>query len=173
MELAHEFTFTAVLMEPVPVGAGPFGDRTIFEVLGGEVTGERINGKMGTGGADWILVGPDGCGRLDVRLTIHTDDGAAIYVQYFGVIEYTDAALAANAGERSSDYHEHYFRTAPRLESGDERYVWVNQTVFVGRGTRCIPARWSSTASIGCSDLVDSADPVVILQAHEAELTPP
>jgi hypothetical protein len=80
------------------------------------------------------------CARLavevaeDHRLTIHTDDGAHIYVQYFGVIEYTEAALAANRGERSSGYAEHYFRTAPRLETGDERYAWVNRTVFVGEG---------------------------------------
>jgi hypothetical protein len=103
-------------------------------VLGGEVSGERINGTVGTGGSDWILVGPDGWGRLDVRLTINTDDGAAIYVQYFGVVEYNEAAHAANAGERSSEYSDHYFRTAPRLETGDERYLWVNQTLFVAEG---------------------------------------
>jgi hypothetical protein len=134
MELVHEFTFTAVLNEAVPIGEGPFGNRRIREVLSGEVTGERISGKVGSGGADWVLVGPDGYGRLDVRLTIHTDDGAHIYVQYFGVIEYTEAALAANRGERSSDYDEQYFRTAPRLETGDPRYDWVNRTVFVARG---------------------------------------
>ena len=50
------------------------------------------------------------------------------------MIEYNDAAHAANAGERSSDYADHYFRTAPRLETGDERYAWVNRTLFVGEG---------------------------------------
>jgi Protein of unknown function (DUF3237) len=134
MELVHEFTFDARLNEAVHVGEGPFGVRRIREVLGGEVTGERISGRVGTGGADWVLVGPDGWGRLDVRLTIHTHDGAHIYVQYLGVIEYNDAAHAANAGERSSDYGDHYFRTAPRLETGDERYAWVNRTLFVGEG---------------------------------------
>jgi Protein of unknown function (DUF3237) len=134
MELAHEFTFTARLAPKVAVGEGPFGNRRIREVLGGEVSGERINGTVGSGGADWVLVGPDGWGRLDVRLTILTDDGAAIYVQYLGLIEYTEAAHAANAGERSSDYGDHYFRTAPRLETGDERYLWVNRTLFVGEG---------------------------------------
>jgi len=134
MELVHEFTFTAQLAPSVPVGTGPFGTRRIREVVGGEVTGDRIRGRVGTGGGDWVLLGPDGWGRLDVRLTIHTDDDAHLYVQYFGVIEYTDAALAANAGERSSDYGEHYFRTAPRIETGDERYAWVNRTVFVADG---------------------------------------
>jgi hypothetical protein len=134
VELVHEFTFTAELKPPVAVGPGEFGDRTIFEVVRGVVTGERIHGTVGTGGADWVLAGPDGFGRLDVRATLLTDDGASIYVQYFGVIEYTDAALAAVAGERSSDYGDHYFRIAPRLETGDERYAWVNQTLFVADG---------------------------------------
>lgn len=134
MELTHEFTFTARLAPSVPIGDGPFGARRIREVLGGDVTGERISGTVGTGGGDWILVGPDGWGRLDVRLTITTHDGAHIYVQYFGVVEYNDAAHAANAGERPSDYADHYFRTAPRLETGDERYAWVNRTLFVGEG---------------------------------------
>lgn len=134
MELIHEFTFTGELKPPVPIGPGPFGDRTIFEVVGGEITGDRIHGRVGTGGADWILAGPDGWGRLDVRATFHTDDGASIYAQYFGVLEYTDAALAAITGERASEYGDHYFRTTPRLECGDERYAWVNQTVFVGEG---------------------------------------
>jgi hypothetical protein len=134
MELIHEFTFTAELNESVPVGHGPFGERRIREVLRGTVTGERIRGTVGSGGGDWVLVGPDGYGRLDVRLTIHTHDGAHIYVQYFGVIEYTQAALDANAGVASSDYGDHYFRTAPRLETGDERYAWVNHTLFIADG---------------------------------------
>jgi hypothetical protein len=134
VELAYEFTFNARLAPKVEVGDGPFGDRRVREVLGGEVHGERINGRVGTGGADWVLVGPDGWGRLDVRLQILTDDGAAIYVRYLGLIEYNEAAHAANAGERSTDYDEHYFRTAPRLECGDERYAWVNRTLFLGEG---------------------------------------
>jgi hypothetical protein len=134
MELVHEFSFTAALEEAVPIGDGPFGSRRIREVRSGEVTGDRIRGTVGTGGADWVLVGRDGYGRLDVRLTLHTHDGAHIYVQYFGLIEYTDAAHAANAGERSSEWDDHYFRTCLRLETGDPRYAWVNQTVFVARG---------------------------------------
>jgi len=134
MELVHEFDFTAELEEAVPIGAGPFGTRRIREVLAGEVKGERIRGTVGTGGADWVLVGPDGWGRLDVRLTLNTHDGAHIYVQYFGLIEYTEAAKAANAGERSSDWEDHYFRACPRLETGDLRYEWVNRTVFVAQG---------------------------------------
>jgi hypothetical protein len=134
MELIHEFTFTATLKDPVSVGSGPFGDRTFFEVTEGKVTGERLSGRVRSGGGDWILAAPDGYGRLDVRTIFETDDGANIYVQYLGVIEYTEAVIAAVTGERSSDYDQHYFRTTPRLETGDPRYAWVDQTVFVGEG---------------------------------------
>jgi hypothetical protein len=134
MDLAYEFTMTAELAPSTPIGPGPFGARRIRKVVGGTVTGERIQGRVDSGGGDWILTGPDGYGRLDVRLTIVTDDGAHLYVQYFGVIEYNEAARAANAGERSSQYGDHYFRMAPRLEAGDERYGWVNRTLFVGEG---------------------------------------
>jgi glycine/D-amino acid oxidase-like deaminating enzyme len=134
MDLVEAFVLSARLGPPEPIGAGPFGTRRIRPVVGGEVTGERINGVVTPGGADWVLVGPDGWGRLDVRLTIRTADGAHLYVQYFGVIEYNDAALAANAGERTADYGEFYFRTAPRIETGDDRYDWVNRCVFLGEG---------------------------------------
>jgi Protein of unknown function (DUF3237) len=134
VQLEYEFALTAALSPAVPIGEVPLGNRRIREVTGGEVTGERLSGIVRPGGADWLLVGPDGWGRLDVRLTIDTSDGAHIYVQYAGVIEYTEAAQAANAGDRSSDYEDHYFRTAPRLESGDDRYGWVNRTLFVAEG---------------------------------------
>jgi hypothetical protein len=134
VDLVHEFTMTAELAPSVPVGPGPLGDRRIRPVLGGTVSGERISGRVDSGGGDWILTGADGYGRLDVRLTITTIDGARLYVQYLGVIEYNAAAQAANAGERASDYGDHYFRIAPRIETGHERYGWVNRTLFVGEG---------------------------------------
>ncbi len=134
MELIEEFTFTARLAPSVAVGHGPFGNRRIRKVLGGRVSGKRIRGVLDTGGGDWILTAEDGYGRLDVRLTIQTADGAHLYVQYLGVIEYNVAALTANAGERSTEFGDHYFRIAPRIETGDERYAWVNRTLFVGEG---------------------------------------
>jgi hypothetical protein len=134
MELVDECTLTVRLDAAVPVGPGPFGTRRIRPVLGGEVAGARLAGTVLPGGADWLLLGPDGWGRLDVRLTVATHDGAFVYVQYLGVIEYTEAALAANRGERSSDFADHHFRIAPRLESGDARYAWVTRSLFVGEG---------------------------------------
>jgi hypothetical protein len=134
MNLEYEFTFHASLKEALPIGAGPFGMRQFFEVTGGALEGKRLKGKILTGGGDWILVGADGFGRLDVRAQVATDDGAAIYVQYFGVIEMNEKVQKAVAAGAGTDYTDNYFRTTPRLETGDPRYAWVNQTVFVGEG---------------------------------------
>jgi hypothetical protein len=136
MELELEFTFEATV-SPITlmVGSGPFGNRAVASVAGGWVKGARISGTLVGAGADWVLMGPDGFGRLDVRAQIRTDDDAVLYLTYTGVLEMNDKTMAALAGGGDgTGFADHYFRTTPRLETGDPRYAWVNQTVFVARG---------------------------------------
>jgi hypothetical protein len=134
MDLRYEFEFYAMLKPPVEVGPGPYGTRLFFEATEGKVTGERLSGRLLTGGGDWILVGADGWGRLDVRCLIETHDNAFIYAAYHGVVEMTDRAQKALAEGGETQWTDQYFRTAPRLETGDARYGWVNQSVFVAQG---------------------------------------
>jgi hypothetical protein len=134
IELQFEFEYYALLKPPMEIGAGPYGLRAFYEVTEGEVTGERLSGRLVGGGGDWILVGPDGFGRLDVRAQIETHDGAFIYLTYDGVVEMTEPAQKALAEGGETRWEDHYFRTTPRLETGDPRYAWVNQAVFVSRG---------------------------------------
>jgi uncharacterized protein DUF3237 len=138
MHLEYEFTYDATLREPVAVGPGPYGTRLVFEVTGGKFEGKRLRGTVLTGGGDWLLVGPDGWGRLDVRAQLMTDDGAAIYVAYYGILEMNEKVQAAAAAQNGTDFGEQYFRTAPRFETGDPRYTWLNHTLFVAEG-RVLP----------------------------------
>ena len=133
-ELVFEASYRAQITPPLDVGPGPSGHRMVFAVTGGDVEGERLNGIIHPGGGEWFLAGADGFGRVDVRFQMTTDDGANIYVQYFGILELTEATMAAVGTGAGSDFEDHYFRTTPRLETGDGRYAWVNQTVFVGKG---------------------------------------
>src|SRR5581483_4033300 len=87
LQLAHEFSLWAALKPPVDFGAGPLGRRTYFEVTGGGASVEGFNATACGGGGDWILLGPDNYARLDVRLQLKTDDGALVFVQYFGLLE--------------------------------------------------------------------------------------
>jgi hypothetical protein len=134
IELVHEFTFWGAVKPPVAIGPGPWGTRLFFEVTGGEARGERFTAKAFGGGADWAVVGPDGFARLDVRIQFETDDGAFVYAYYDGLLEMNEAVGAALQNGTGTDYADQYFRTTPHLETGDERYAWVNQSVFVARG---------------------------------------
>ena len=141
MNLEHEFSYQATLKAPLDVGPGPYGTRLVVEVTGGRFEGKRLNGKILTGGADWLLAGSDGFARLDVRAQLVTDDGAAIYLSYFGVLEMNAKVQAALADPAmGTDFADQYFRTNPRFETGDPRYAWLNQTLFVGEG-RVLPNR--------------------------------
>jgi hypothetical protein len=134
MNFEYEFSYTADLKEGLQVGAGPYGNRVFYEVIGGTVEGKRLKGKLLSGGGDWLLAGSDGFGRLDVRAQILTDDGAAIYLQYTGILQMNEKVGRAIATGGSTDYGDQYFRTTPRLECGDPRYAWMNQSVFVAEG---------------------------------------
>ena len=132
--LEYVGTYDAKLKPPLQAG-GPFGTRMIFEVLGGDfygASGER--GTLLTGGADWLLIGQDGWGRLDVRAQVQMSDGAILYVQYYGLIEMNDAVTAALQNGRATNFDQQYFRTTPRFETSDPRYTWLQQGVFVGQG---------------------------------------
>jgi len=133
MELVHEFTFTAMLKPPLPIGAGPIGTRMYYDIVSGEVVGDRLRGSV-TGGGEWALIGPDGFLRVDVRLQVETHDGAYVYVQYLGLLGLNEAVQQAMASGEGTDYGDQDFYTNPRLETGDERYAWVNTTFFVGQG---------------------------------------
>ena len=137
MNLVQEFTFTGTLNPPLPIGAGPIGTRMYYEVTGGEIIGNRLNGNV-LGGGEWALLGPDGFLRIDVRLQVETHDGAFLYIQYTGLLEANEAVQTALANGTGTDYSDQYFYTNPRIETGDERYAWVNTTFFVGEG-RIIP----------------------------------
>jgi hypothetical protein len=138
LELLCEYY--ATLKPPVVVGNGPYGMRQIFDVTGGEVTGPRLRGRVLPSGADWILIGADGVGRLDVRATIETHDGANLYVSYTGVLHMTPAVLQALGSGKFTEFGETYFYVSPRFETGDPRYAWLNGLFVVSQG-RVGPSR--------------------------------
>lgn len=132
-------TFRANLREPIDIGTGPMGTRQIFDVSDGSFEGPRLKGRVLPSGADWLLVGSDGVGRLDVRAAVETDDGARIYIQYHGVLVLDPKLMAAVADGRETHFGDTYFFTAPRFETGDTRYAWLNAIVAIGQG-RMLPS---------------------------------
>jgi len=125
IELVPLCSVHAQLKPPIEVGAGPSGTRLIIEVASARLKGERLAGEMvGTAGGDWVLVGPDGTGTLDVRVAFRTDDGAVVFVQYNG-----RADVSQGINLPLTVY------VAPRFETCDERYLWLNRVQAIGKGT--------------------------------------
>ena len=130
------FEVEAELHPPQAIGPVPTGTRIIFPAKSGFVKGEKLNGKLLQGGGDWGLVVDSTTFKLDVRVTVETDDGALIYISYGGYI-HTDAKRFATImqgqwdGLNPSDY---YFRTNPVFETSSPKYAWLNHTIAVGVG---------------------------------------
>jgi hypothetical protein len=126
LKLVPLCTAEATLAPPITLAGSPAGSRVIFEVRDALLTGERLRARMhGAAAADWLVIGADGTAMLDVRLTVETHDGALILVQYNGRTDVSGG---------SDDARPIY--VAPRFETGDERYRWLNNVQAVGRGER-------------------------------------
>jgi hypothetical protein len=76
---------------------------------------------------------PSGVNRLDVRLTIRTDDGQLIFMTYSGAIQTSNEqadSLGKGATFKADDF---YFITAPTFETNAEKYAWLNAIQAVGK----------------------------------------
>jgi hypothetical protein len=65
---------------------------------------------------------------------LETHDGARIYVRYTGVMEFSEAAVAALAEGRSTEFGDTLFLTQVRFECGTPGYEWLSHTIAVGEG---------------------------------------
>ena len=121
LELIPLCSVEATLTAPLMIGEGPSGLRLVYEVETMRLSGERLCASLqGRASADWLTVsGP--VGTLDVRGVFETDDGALIMTQYHGRTDLTNGVGAP-------------LYVAPRFETGDPRYAWLNAIQAVGKG---------------------------------------
>ena len=101
---------------------GPQGTRTIVQIVGGRFEGPRLKASIQIPAGDWITNRADGSYRLDVRITLRTDDGALILATYNGIGQTTNAGAS--------------LRAAPLFETGDPRYTWLTKLQAVAIGER-------------------------------------
>jgi hypothetical protein len=116
------------------IGRTPEGQRIIAPVTGGTFQGERLYGKVLPGGADWVRFRTDGTMKIDVRLTLQTDDGALIYLSYQGRFLATAGAMGQLAQGKTLAAGSYSLVMVAKFECGDERYVWLNDVIAVGIG---------------------------------------
>ncbi len=134
--LTHSFTLQVELAAPIEMGQGRAGARRIIPIIGGRALGPEITGDILNLGADWQTIYADGAAHLDTRYAVKTTEGAIIEVVNIGTRHGPAEVIARLADGEDVDPNSYYMRTAARLETGDDRYAWVNHQLFVCAGIR-------------------------------------
>jgi len=123
------------------IGPGPHGDRSTVIFKGGRFEGPRLRGEILPGGGDWEIVRDDEAAgtqtaHLDTRYNLQTHDGAVIYLQTTGVRTGRKEVLEKLGEDEGIGADEFKMRLHCTMETGDERYRWVNDRVFVASSGR-------------------------------------
>jgi hypothetical protein len=126
----------AELGDILKLGATPYGERRIINILGGTVEGPRLKGKILPGGADWQIVRSDGVVDLRARYTVETETGGQILVNSEGYRHGPPEVMARLARDETVDPALYYFRAAMRFETADPAAAWLNRILAIARGAR-------------------------------------
>ncbi len=130
------FVITSTLAGIQKLGNTPYGERRIINILGGAVEGEKLNGKVLPGGADWQIVRADGVVHLTARYTVETETGGQILVNSEGYRHGPPEVMARLARDETVDRSLYYFRAFMRFETADPQAAWLNRILAVGYGAR-------------------------------------
>jgi hypothetical protein len=136
LQLQPLFRAEIMLAPAQELGETPQGRRRIVPITGGRFHGSRLSGRVLPGGADWQVIRPDGVAQLEARYTLETADGVLIYVRNDGYRHGPAEIMQKLAAGAPVDPAAYYMRTAPRFETGDARYAWLNGIVCVASGAR-------------------------------------
>ena len=132
----YVFTITARIGGVTSAGDIGHGVRRIVPITGGEVRGEKVNGKVCAFGADFQIIRPNELIELEAKYAFETDDGAVIYVQSTGIRFGPVELLQRLKRGEPVDPKLIYFRTVLKFETGSEKYRWLMQSLFVSSAAR-------------------------------------
>ncbi|MBL8289706.1 MAG: DUF3237 domain-containing protein [Rubrivivax sp.] len=122
--------------ELLTLGPAPAGERRVVPLLGGEVSGPALVGRIVPGGADWQWNRSDGALEIAAHYVIETAEGARIEVQSNGLRHGPAAVLARLARGEAVAPHEYFFRTLMRFATGHAAYEHLNRVMAVASGRR-------------------------------------
>ncbi|WP_126227668.1 DUF3237 domain-containing protein [Burkholderia ambifaria] len=131
-QLAPIMLLNVDLEPPQIIGQTQYGLRQIVPIRGGRFEGERLNGSVLAGGADWNVTRADGVIEIHARYTLKTHDGALIYIINDGLSRVAPEIIAKVLAGEQVDLKNWYFRSAPRFETAAPQYQWLHRSLFVG-----------------------------------------
>jgi hypothetical protein len=136
IQLEYEMTYRETIEGPLPSTKGsPFGERLCWKIAAGTLVGPHIHARVAMPGMDWMRLGTDGIRRQDLRVQLVTDDGITVLMHYdTGLIRPTEVFMKALAEDQETVWSDQYMRMVPEFIVGEEKYAWLNQSLFVAEG---------------------------------------
>ncbi|KIW75536.1 hypothetical protein Z517_10278 [Fonsecaea pedrosoi CBS 271.37] len=139
--LELDFRMSIKVNPKIGVGSGLFGQRDWVSIVGGQWAGRWGKGIVIPGGQDNQLVVKDLSARSDASYLLQTNDDPPAYITARSKGWRTGAK---DILERLNDptvadtipANQYKFRITVELETGDERYAFLNTCLWVGSGTR-------------------------------------
>jgi hypothetical protein len=96
----------------------PSGTLMIGELVDSVWEGDRFRlVQRGRASADWLMQSPDGTARPDIRLTLESEDGGLVFVEYTGRL-HVETGIAY---------------MCPRFTTGAPGLKWLNRVQAVGK----------------------------------------
>jgi hypothetical protein len=124
------------------VGRTPYGQRKVYVVQSGTVTGEKINGSVMSGGLDFELSFSNGTIEVEQVLVLKTGDGKYIYLR-----------TAGTAADRSD------VRMVPAFEVPSASSLdWLNVGNYAGRREVNLAAGTMKLSVFDVSNIATAAD---------------
>jgi hypothetical protein len=135
MSLEPELTYLVRTSKPLePTRGSAVGAVQYWEVSEATLSGPRIHATLSATGSDWMEMSDDGFWRPNVRAQFVTGDGAVILMRYTGLVQQTDAFKRAAEENRPTSWDDQYMRLAITFATNDERYRWLERSLFVAAG---------------------------------------
>jgi hypothetical protein len=134
--LVHAADLVVRVAEPLEIGRIAGNLRRVIPILGGDVLGPLLRGKVLPGGADFQVMRVDGVTDLHARYTIETEDGALLYVENSGIRHGPPELMEKLRRGETVDPALIYFRSTPRFETGAPQYDWLMRNLFLCSGAR-------------------------------------
>lgn len=130
--------FSASIKVGPPIELGMIdGHRDRFiPILGGTVSGPRLDGIVLPAGGDWQTVREDGRTELLARYFLKTADGTVIGLENPGMRVADPHVIVRIARGDQVSPELYYSGGAPRFRVADGPHDWLRKRVFFARGVR-------------------------------------
>jgi hypothetical protein len=132
-KMDHIMPYNATLTALEVIGEVPQGIRVNFYVIGGNIAGPKVVGKLRPVGADWLTLRQDDIGVLDVKATAETNDGALLNIVYSGIIDLGPAGYRDFLDDKPLASGT-AIRINPKVSTSHPNYLWLNRLHCVGLG---------------------------------------